>query len=237
MLSFSTFVDEKCDVINYPNANNEPKNQCPVFLYKENKEINNKYDDSVVKTLKHFIFTELFLQCLIFIDYFIRMFCVEKSLVELKYRIVKLRNHDTNNYIFRKIFIIIYRCIINFRSLYYILSITFIIFGLNIHPFFNCITLLEFVNRIQLMQTVLKAMYNIRIFVSLFAVSFFTTHFPNSTDTKNFLKTFMRMIDQTFKQDGGIGTYLDKSLDKNFIPYSIGSYFNIRFFLIYYFFY
>ena len=122
MLSFSTFVDEKCDVINYPNANNEPKNQCPVFLYKENKEINNKYDDSVVKTLKHFIFTELFFQCLIFIDYFIRMFCVEKSLVELKYRIVKLRNHDTNNYIFRKIFIIIYRCIINFRSLYYILS-------------------------------------------------------------------------------------------------------------------
>ena len=47
--------------------------------------------------------------------------------------------------------------------------------------------------------------------------------------TNNFLKTFMRMIDQTFKQDGGIGTYLDKSLDKDFVRYSTPSYFNGRF--------
>ena len=47
---------------------------------------------------------------------------------------------------------------------------------------------------------------------------------------ETFLKTFMRMIDQTFKQDGGIGTYLDKSLDKGFIPYSASSYINLRFF-------
>jgi hypothetical protein len=77
------------------------------------------------------------------------------------------------------------------------------------------------------MQTILKAMYRpaknifiillmfiiLEYFFSVFAQSFFTYHFPNLTDTKNFLKTFMRMIDQTFKQDGGIGTYLDKTLE------------------------
>ena len=93
------------------------------------------------------------------------------------------------------------------------------------------------------MQTVLKAMYKplksilitllmfiiLEYLFSLFAVSHYSSHFPNLTDTKNFSKTFMRMIDQTFKQDGGIGTYLDKSLDENFIRYSIPSYFNLRF--------
>ena len=38
------------------------------------------------------------------------------------------------------------------------------------------------------------------------------------------------MIDQKFKQDGGIGAYLDKSLDDNFVRYSVSSYFNTRFF-------
>ena len=40
------------------------------------------------------------------------------------------------------------------------------------------------------------------------------------------------MIDQKFKQDGGIGAYLDKSLDDNFVRYSVISYFNERFFSI-----
>ena len=40
----------------------------------------------------------------------------------------------------------------------------------------------------------------------------------------------MRMMDQTFKQDGGIGTYLDKSLEEGYVPYSLKSYFNVRFF-------
>ena len=40
----------------------------------------------------------------------------------------------------------------------------------------------------------------------------------------------MRMMDQTFKQDGGIGTYLDKSLEKGYVPYTLKSYFNVRFF-------
>ena len=94
------------------------------------------------------------------------------------------------------------------------------------------------------MQTVLKAMYkpiaNILITLlmfiileylfSLFAVSYFTYHFPNLTDTKNFLKTFMRTIDQTFKQDGGVGTYLQKSLQPEYTAYTVSAYFNVRFF-------
>ena len=39
-------------------------------------------------------------------------------------------------------------------------------------------------------------------------------------ELKNFLQTYMRMLDQTFKQDGGIGTYLDQSLDPNYVQYT-----------------
>ena len=242
MTSFSTFINIPCgkdDKGYYPNVeNNSTSVQCPHFLYKEREK------DETVSYLKGFGITELILQCLIFIDYIVRIFSVEKGLIKLKSDIKKLKKGITKYYKIKMKLLLIYKCIINFRSLYYILSIAFIILGLQIHPFFNCITLLEFVNRIQLMQTVLKAMYkplkNILItllmfiileyFFSLFAVSIFVTHFPNDTDTETFLKTFMRMIDQTFKQDGGIGTYLDKSLDKGFIPYSASSFINLRFF-------
>ena len=147
-------------------------------------------------------------------------------------------------YLLHIAFPIIFRCILNFQTIYYIISLFCLSLGIVFHPFFNGIILLEFVNRIPVMQDILKAMYrpakNILItlllfiileyFFSIFAVSWFTYHFPNETDTKNFLKTFMRMVDQTFKQDGGIGTYLDKSLDDNFVPYRASAYFNIRFF-------
>jgi hypothetical protein len=59
---------------------------------------------------------------------------------------------------------------------------------------------------------------------SLFSLSFFTSHFPNIKDSKNFLQTYMRMLDQTFKQDGGIGTYLDQSLDPNYEQYTPKAY-------------
>ena len=238
ILSFSTFVDENCRNLNFPYVANIPRIQCPHLLYRKNEDTNKKDDENLLLQFKVLGIIELFLQFLIFFDYIVRKISVEYAIIKFKYKVKEL-----NNYTFSKIIKIIYRSFINFRSLYYILSIIFIILGIKIHPFFNCITLLEFVNRIQLMQTVLKAMYkplkNILITLlmfiileylfSLFAVSFFTTHFPNKTDTKNFLKTFMRMIDQTFKQDGGIGTYLDKSLDENFIRYSTPSYFNLRF--------
>jgi hypothetical protein len=94
------------------------------------------------------------------------------------------------------------------------------------------------------MQTVLKAMYKplgdilitLLMFVileylfSLFAVSYFTYDYPNINDTKNYLKIFMRSIDQTFKQDGGVGTYLDKTLDPDYTDYTVPAYFNIKFF-------
>jgi hypothetical protein len=245
MLSYSIFND-KCnenDVNEY--TEEYIRLRCPHFLY------DLKYkSSSILLTLVIFGFIEFMLQCFIFIDYIIRIFFVEQGICKLNCKIKRLReskdikNIDCYTIFYEIIFKTIIKCILNFRSFYYILSICFIILGLKVHPFFNCITLLEFVNRIQLMQTVLKAMYKplknilitllmfiiIEYFFSLLAVSFFTTHFPNSTDTKNFLKTFMRMMDQTFKQDGGIGTYLDKSLEEGYVPYTLRSYFNVRFF-------
>lgn len=245
MLSYSIFND-KC------NENDEKEYteeyirlRCPHFLY----EMEHK-SSSILDALAAFGFIEFILQCLIFIDYIVRIFFVEQGICKLNCKIKRLKesksikNIDCYTFFYEIILKTIVKCIINFRSIYYILSICFIILGLKVHPFFNCITLLEFVNRIQLMQTVLKAMYKplknilitllmfiiIEYFFSLLAVSFFTTHYPNETDTKNFLKTFMRMMDQTFKQDGGIGTYLNKSLEEGYVPYSVKSYFNVRFF-------
>ena len=245
MLSYSIFND-KCN----ENDDNEYTEEyirlrCPHFLYKMEYK-----SSSILLTLVIFGFIEFLLQCFIFIDYIVRIFFVEQGICKLNCKIKRLKeskdikNIDCYTIFYEIILKTIIKCILNFRSFYYILSICFIILGLKVHPFFNCITLLEFVNRIQLMQTVLKAMYKpiknilitllmfiiIEYFFSLLAVSYFTTHFPNETDTKNFLKTFMRMMDQTFKQDGGIGTYLDKSLENGYVPYTLKSYFNVRFF-------
>ena len=236
MLSFSTFAEEDCGKLNYPYANNEIRNQCPRFLYKISNDISKRNDSFIILHFKIFGIILIVLQGLIFIDFIVRIFLVEQGILKFKY--------GKKNITFKIIIKTIYRSLLNFRSLYYILSIFFLVLGLRIHPFFYCITFLEFVNRIQLMQTVLKAMYKpiknilITLFMfiileylfSLLAVSYYTSHFPNETDTKNFLKTFMRMIDQTFKQDGGVGTYLDKTLEKNYEPYIIKSYFNTRFF-------
>ena len=64
----------------------------------------------------------------------------------------------------------------------------------------------------------------------MIALSIFTSHFPKINDSKTFLSTFMRMFDQTFKQDGGIGTYLDKTLDPNYTPYTPKAYIGVKFF-------
>lgn len=64
----------------------------------------------------------------------------------------------------------------------------------------------------------------------MFALTKFTSHFPEISDSKNFLSTFLRMIDQTFKQDGGIGTYLDQTKDPKYEPYSAKFYAGGRFF-------
>ena len=208
------------------------------------------------KTFKVFlqilILIELILQGLTFLDYLMRKLAVESEIVKLNYEIDKLKLRGKKSkikvnkyiYVFYIAFPTIYRCFFNFQTIYYILSLLFLALGISLHPFFSCVILLEFVNRIPLMQTILKAMYKpakdilinllmfiiLEYFFSLFAVSWYRYHFPNEKDTSTFLKVFMRMMDQTFKQDGGIGTYLQKSLDDDFLPFSTSSYFNSRFF-------
>ena len=41
--------------------------------------------------------------------------------------------------------------------------------------------------------------------------------------------TFLRVFDQGFKQDGGVGTYLDKTLEPHYVPYTYKTYLGIRF--------
>ena len=238
MISYNTFVEKDCNSgFKYKNAKQKIILQCPRLLYKEDGDPKN-----VILALKALGVIELILQGMTFIDYFIRILAIESEIVKLncKYKF----NISKFGYLIKIAIPTIFRCIFNFQTIYYIISLFCLSLGIAFHPFFNGIILLEFVNRIPVMQDILKAMYrpakNILItllmfiileyFFSIFAVSWFTYHFPNETDTKNFLKSFMRMVDQTFKQDGGIGTYLDKSLDDNFVPYTISAYFNLRFF-------
>ena len=259
MCSFSTFTDTKnneCVGGYYDNVKNNKEIQCPHLFAQQDEDI-----DKTRKIINAFIFIEIILQGITFLDYLIRLLAVESEIVKLNYGIRKLslntpkklkssskKNKITANdcfdFLYNILLPIFIRCFFNFRTLYYILSLLFLLFSFVFHPFFNCIILLEFVNRIQLMQAILKAMYeptkNILItlslfiileyFFALFAVSWFAEHFPNSGDTENFSKTFLRMVDQTFKQDGGIGTYLDKSLSPRYVPYSTPSYLNMRLF-------
>ena len=246
--SYNTFVERDCiDEYKFKRSKQDVKLQCPRFFYEESREPKN-----VVLILKAFITIEIILQGMTFFDYIIRLIAVESEIVKLNYEIKKLKilrqktilKINKFTYLLHIAIPTIGRSFLNFKTIYYIISLLCLSLGIGFHPFFNCIILLEFVNRIQLMQAILKAMYrpakNILItllmfiileyFFSFFAVSWFTYHFPNETDTKNFLKTFMRMMDQTFKQDGGIGTYLDKSLDDDFMPFSPPAYINLRFF-------
>ena len=242
MASYNTFVETECDSqYKFEKSRQNIMLQCPRFLYREDSDPKN-----VILTLKALGVIELILQGMTFIDYFIRILAIESEIVKLNFK-CKVSKFS---YLYHIAFPTIGRCLLNFQTIYYIISLFCLSLGIAFHPFFNSIILLEFVNRIPVMQAILKAMYrpakNILItllmfiileyFFSIFAVSWFTYHFPNETDTKNFLKTFMRMVDQTFKQDGGIGTYLDKSLDDDFVPFSAKAYFNLRFFfdLIFY---
>ena len=221
--------------------------QCPHLFYNKSRS-----SENIAIAIKALEIIEVILQGLTFLDYLIRKLAVESEITKLNFDICNLKNLrkkiklkvNKYTYIFFIALPTIFRCFFDFQTIYYIISLLFLTLGIGLHPFFNCIILLEFVNRIQLMKTILKAMYkplkNILItllmfiileyFFSFFAVTFFDSHFPHETDTSNFLKTFMRMMDQTFKQDGGIGTYLDKSLEKNYVPYSVPAYFNLRFF-------
>ena len=165
MVSFSTFVDERNDDCknNFKYASNKHSSvQCPHLFY--DSKSNSK---KIAKILKCIEIIELILQGLIFIDYLIRKLAVEFEIVKLNYEINDLKNKSKKaiiklkkcTYISYIAFPTLYRCFFNFQTIYYTISLFTLVLGIAIHPFFNCIVLLEFVNRIQLMQTILKAMY------------------------------------------------------------------------------
>jgi hypothetical protein len=92
MLSFSTFVEENCGEINFKYAKNETRIQCPHFLYESIiKDGKSENDKKVLDSLKWFGIVELILQCLIFMDYIVRIISVQKGIIELKYKIKTLR--------------------------------------------------------------------------------------------------------------------------------------------------
>ena len=240
MLSFSTFTN-KCN--NDPSIidSKEKRLKCPHLLYNENSN-----EEDIIEIFDDIGYFLLFLQIILFLDYILRRFAQSIGLYKFSYLKMKLQNKRSGSTIS---YIVYYfphflKTIVDFQTIYYILCVIFIVLGLFVHPFFYCFTLLELVNKVETMQAVLKAMYvpmdNILItllmfimllyFFSMLALSLFDTHFPTQTDTKNFLKTFMRMFDQTFKQDGGIGTYLQQNLDPLYTPYIVKSYAGGRFF-------
>ena len=238
--SFNTFTsdsEKECGRtrIYYIYAKKETRIQCPRFAFSEAIET-----FPVIVAIFTLIIIQCIIQGIIFLDYAIRTIFVESGIVKFNYKagLIKKEGYQANfkiskcNYFLHIILPTFFRCIFNFQTFYYLLSLFFLLLSVIVHPFFNCVILLEFVNRIEVMKSIVKAMYkpgkNILIillmfiileyFSSFFAQSFFTLHFPNVNDTKNFFKTFMRMIDETFKQDGGIGTYLDKTLDTDYVP-------------------
>ena len=249
--SFNTFtskIERSCGkgYILYRYVRPDSKLQCPRFLY------NMDYDPKKIAII---IFILILLQCILqgltFMNYLIRTVFVESEIVKFNYISEILRKFGVNtnltisrwNYILHIIIPTFLKTLFNIKTIYYLISLTFLLLSIIIHPFFNCVILLELVYRVEVMQNILQAMYrpskNILIillmfiileyFFSFLAQSYFTLHFPNITDTKNFLKTFMRMIDQTFKQDGGIGTYLDKSLDPDYEQHDVTPQFINRF--------
>ena len=239
MLSFSTFTS-RCEDISITDPIKK-RLSCPHLLYDDN---NSEY--SIKQALNYFGSLLVLLQCFLFFGYILRRFAHSYGLYINDYKKKKLSRQRSGSIFSYIVYFIpdILKIIFDFQTIYYLLSMFFMIMGLSFHPFFFCFALLELVNKVEIMQTVLKAMYvpmaNILItllmfimleyFFSMFALTKFTSHFPEISDSKNFLSTFLRMIDQTFKQDGGIGTYLDQTKDPKYEPYSAKFYAGGRFF-------
>ena len=255
LLSYSTFTnDAECNCGHNQSCLGEKRRLfCPRFLYD-----NNRNYLPIKRALNIFGLLQLIFQIMVIFDFIFRNFSINWALTKNKLKIKKARIlHQYNNIAitnceYIKIILRTIWSLITFQFIYYVLYIIFVLLGYLKHPFFYGFTLLEIVNRVELMAAVLKSLYvpklylliNLLMFImleyffSFFALSFFTSHFPNIKDTKNFLQTFMRMLDQTFKQDGGIGTYLDQSLDPEYVQYSPKAYAGPRFwfdFLFYFF--
>ena len=256
LASYSTFnTSAECDCNNNYSCEHEKRRlYCPRFFFRDNGNYR-----IITRLLSILGLFQLIFQLMVIFDFIFRNFSIKwaisKNQCKTKKKSKKL-NQNSNIIISKceyiKIILSTIWSLFTFQFIYYILYILFVLLGYIKHPFFYGFTLLEIVNRVELMASVLKSLYvpklylliNLLMFImleyffSFFALCFFTSHFPNITDTKNFLKTFMRMLDQTFKQDGGIGTYLDKSLDPDYVQYTPKAYAGIRFyfdFLFYFF--
>ena len=244
LLSYSDFTNNtECDCGD--NCEREDRRlYCPRFLFNSNRSY-----VTINRTLRAFGILQLIFQSMVFFDYVIRNFSINYALSKRNYIIKKARITQQKSNIrlkffeYVKIILITILHMFTFQLIYYILYIIFILLGLLNHPFFYAFSLFELLNRVEVMLSVLKAIYvpglyllvNLLMLImleylfSLFSLSFFTSHFPNIKDSKNFLQTYMRMLDQTFKQDGGIGTYLDQSLDPDYVQYTPKAYAGARY--------
>ena len=240
LISYSTFTnDAECD-------KKEPRLNCPYFLYKSGK---NK-----LNTTRNFFygfgFLHLILTICLFLNYYLRIFGIELIKSENLFKMEQLKKtkkkkiiYNLWRYIYSIIFPTIFNSFINFESLFYVLALGFNFLGIFLHNFFYGFMLVEVIVRVEVMKNVLLAIYvpwrqiiiTLLIFLviiyyfSLFALTYFPSHFKIISDTKNFLNTFMRVFDQGFKQDGGVGTYLDKTLEPHYVPYTYKTYLGIRF--------
>ena len=240
LMSYSTFTkDAECD-------KKDARLNCPYLLYKPGKNKLN-HTRAVFKFLG---FAHLFLTICLFLNYYLRTFGIALRKTENKFKIKEIKKtkkkkikYGICGYLGSIILPAIFHSLFNFESLFYILALGFNLIGIFIHNFFYGFMLVEVIVRVEVMKNVLLAIYipwrqiiiTLLIFLviiyyfSLFALSYFPSHFKIIGDTKNFLNTFMRVFDQGFKQDGGVGTYLDKTLQPHYVPYTYNTYLGIRF--------
>ena len=240
LMSYSTFTkDDYCD-------KNNSRINCPYFTYSSGK---NKLERTR-GTFRALGYVHLILTICLFLNYYLRIFAIELKKSESKFKVKELKKTKKKRiiygiwrYISSVLIPTVFNSLFNFESLFYILALGFNLIGILLHDFFYGFMLVEVIVRVEVMKNVLLAIYipwrqiiiTLLIFLviiyyfSLFALSFFPSHFKIIGDTKNFLNTFMRVFDQGFKQDGGVGTYLDKTLEPHYVPYTYRNYIGIRF--------
>ena len=237
-ISYSTFTTNSC--FDYTKAF-LIRRFCPHFLYNPENAC-----EHILLYLELLGILMLVLQIILFSKYMIQTiaesFALYKNLY-LQEQLKANKKYSTISYIigfipsFLKIFT-------NFLTIYYMLSLIFILMGIYLHPFFYFFVLFELVKRVEIMKIILKAMYvplgNIFLtillcaimeyFFAVIAITIYQSHFPNIGDTKNMLSIFLRMFDQTFKKDGGVGTYLDITKEPGYKPFRAKYYAGTRFF-------
>ena len=93
------------------------------------------------------------------------------------------------------------------------ISIVMIILGIQIHPFFYAILLVDVLSNINALRNVLFAMYRPRYqilitmalifileyFFALISIRWLYLEYPNKLDVSNFISLYLRNLEQTFK--------------------------------------